>query len=468
MRVALVKVPATYATWHARPALGICYLAAVMEKHGIDVKIFDSYYEGQSAKQLVTHLFDYNPDLIGVTAMTHEVSTAAKIISQVKKTLACKVVIGGPNCTALPERTLREFPFFDFGIYGEGEKPLLDLVEKIANKEEEQFSKIEGLVFRRGNGQICINRPSEFLTADELKALPFPAFHKYHGDNPLTFSGKNNEYPIITSRGCPFKCSFCMRVLGNKIRRRTAQNVVQEIEYAISQYGAHTFNMVDELFLSNTSHTRQLLQMIIDERLNRRIRWRGLTRADFVNQDLVSLAKESGCIQLDMGVESGNNEILKSTNKGITLEQIRKSVEIIKKAGIYLVTYYIIGHPGEKRDTIQDTMRLAAELNTDHIAVGIMVPYPGTRIYEMARLGQMGYKLLNEHWSSYDKYGGKALEIEGLPYNEMVRFQQKIYLNFYLKNYRFKDLFVYTWSRRSAIVYFAKRRISKLIYFNRK
>jgi len=457
MKVALVKVPPTYSTWHHRPALGLSYLACVLEKNGIDVKIFDAHFNRWTTKQLITNLFSYKPTLIGITAMTHEIKPAAEIVSVVKENLECKAVVGGPHITALPLRTLREFPVFDYGIQGEGEKTLPNLVGKIVNENGKQLLSLDGLVFRSKHGEICCNKPASFLTSEELNSLPYPSFHQYFGSNSQALSKKNDEYAIVSSRGCHYNCAFCMRVLGNNVRWRSPENIVEEIKFAVSQYGAHTIDFVDEIFLTDTPRTRQILQTIIDEGLNRRIRWSGLTRANLVTQDIIALAKESGCKRIEMGVESGNDEVLKRISKAITTQQVKKAVDIIKNQGIYLVTYYILGHPGETKETIDDTIRFSAELNTDHIAVGLMVPYPGTRIYEYALSGQMGYKLLTEDWNQYDKYGGNALELTGLPHDELIRMQKKMYLNLYLKNHRVKDLFKFSWKRRSAFIYFLKR-----------
>ncbi len=457
MRIALFKVPPTYSTWHHRPVLGLSYLAAVLQEKGLEVKIFDAHFHQLSTEKLISSLIEFNPGLIGATAMTHEINTAADIVGMVKAQIDCTAVVGGPHVTALPERTLKEFPAFDCGICGEGEKAILALVESIERGGD--ISNIEGLVFRSKDAEVRFNPPAPLLTSEELDELPLPAFGQYFGDNHRALIGKGEEYPIITSRGCPYNCAFCMRVLGKKIRQRSPENIVGEIEFAVSTYGAHTINFQDEIFLSDTAHTRKVLQMIIDKGLNKRIRWVGLTRANLVNEDIIALAKESGCFHIEMGVESGNVEVLKNIKKGISIEQIKKAVRIIKGHGLYLVTYYILGHPGETRETVEDTIRLAAELNTDHIAVGLMVPYPGTQIYDYAQKGEMGYKLLTEDWSQYDKYGARSLELEALTYDELAHLQKRMYLNLYIKNFRIFDLARFVWERRSAVMYFLKRRI---------
>jgi radical SAM superfamily enzyme YgiQ (UPF0313 family) len=175
----------------------------------------------------------------------------------------------------------------------------------------------------------------------------------------------------------------------------------------------------------------------------------GQVRANFVTKKLITLAKEAGCYRLGMGVESGDEEILKTIDKGITIEQVKQATGIIKDAGISLGTYFILGHPNETRQTLRKTVDLAAELNTDTIAVGLMVPYPGTRIFDMAQKGEGGYRLLTKDWSQYDKYCGEVLGT-GVPYEELVKWQRWALINLYLKNLRFVNAFRFFWERRKA------------------
>ena len=456
MKVALIKPPATYADWYRRPVLGLAYISACLEANGIEGRIFDAYYHSWTEKALLDRVLAYKPDLVGITAMTHEIVPAGRIASQLKKALGVPVVIGGCHVTALPERTLAEFPDFDFGVYGEGERTFLELAASLPGASKANLRRIKGLVFRDGE-EIVRNEPRPFLTPEELGALPYPAFHHYYGRNSRALAGRSEYYVMFTTRGCPYPCAFCMQALGRRVRRCSTENICREIEYAITTYGAHTIDFADELFLFNTRESRDLLQAMIDKGLAKRIRWTGLARADFVTEELAALARKSGCHRLELGVESGDDEILKGIGKGITVAQVKKAVRIIKEAGIPLGTYFILGHPNETRETLEKTVDLAVELNTDTIAVGIMVPYPGTRVFEMARRGEAGYRLLTQDWSQYDKYGGKALEVAGLPYDDLVKWQRRAILNFYLKNFRFLDALRYLWQRRRAFQYLFKR-----------
>lgn len=460
MKVALVKPPPTYAYYNMRPVLGICYVGACLEQSGIDCRIFDAHYNAWSQKDTVEKVLAYGPDVVGFTAMTHEITQDAQMASRIKERLNAPTVVGGCHVTALPERTLREFPVFDYGVCGEGERTMPELMEYLREGDKREPPDIPGLALRDADGDIRINRPREPLTASELDALPYPDFKDYYNGR-VALSAKNSYYPMYTSRGCPFSCAFCMQVLGRKVRRRSADSIIAEMEYAISQYGAHTFDFSDDIFLFDNKDTHEVLQMMIDRSLAKRIRWSGLVRADLATEELIGLAKKAGCYRLEMGVESGDDEILKAINKGITVEQVRNAVKIVKRSGILLGTYYILGHPNETRETVKKTVDLAAELNTHTIAVGLMVPYPGTKIYEMAQQGEGGYRLLTEDWSEYDKYGGRALEVSALTFEELSKWQRRAILQFYIRNLRLLDLAKFIVQYRRGILFMGKKLISR-------
>ncbi|MFH1312294.1 MAG: radical SAM protein [Candidatus Eisenbacteria bacterium] len=454
----MVRSPTTYADWYRRPALGLAYLCSYLRANSLECRIFDAYYNSWSEDELCDRVTAYSPGLVGLTAMTHEIVTAARIASRVRMHLRMTAVIGGCHCTALPERTLSEFPVFDYGICGEAEAALLALVRCLEHADSRGLEAVDGVVFRRGQ-EVVTNGRAVPLDHDDLDCYPMPAFDDYYGNHKV-LRKRNAAYVLISSRGCPFSCAFCMRVLGSKVRRRSAESVCDEMEVAIERYGAHTFDFCDDTLLYRDGKTRDLLDLMVARGLQVKASWCGVTRADQVDRTTARMAKASGCFRLGIGVESGDDTVLETINKGITVEQVKSAVAILKEAGIAVDAYFIVGHPNETEESLRKTLELAVELNADTIAVGLMVPYPGTRIHQMATRGEGGYRLLTEDWTKYDKYGGRALELEGLPHEDLVRWQRRIVLRPYIKNRRFLDLARYVWVRRRALSFFAKRHLA--------
>lgn len=458
MKVALIRPPEVNPYWKAkRPSLGISYIASYLKAHSIEAKIFDANYSAWTETQTVEFIADYRPDIAGISSMTHEIASSHTIAGLIKKRLdGVPTVIGGCHITALPQETLVEFPNFTYGIYGEGEATMLSLIQCLAQQNPQAgLTQINGLVYRDADN-VLINQPRERLSSEELTQLSYPDFDQYYHSNKA-LADKGDYYVMISSRGCPYQCIFCMQVLGRQVRRRSAESVVEEMEYAIDRYGAHTIYFFDEIFLFNDRLTYDTLELIKKRDLPKRLRWRALTRVNLVDEKLIKNVKEAGCFALEIGIEAGSNEVLKRINKQITTEQTENAVGIIKKAGIAVDANYIFGHPHETVESIKDTIKLATKLNTDTIAIGIMTPYPGTKIYEMAQRGEGGYRLLTKDWSKYDKYGGKALELEGLPIAELEKWQRRGLLYFYLKNFRILDLIKFIIEYRRTIIGLLKK-----------
>lgn len=407
------------------PHLGLGYIAAALKESKKGITVIDAKLERIGLDRVVERLHRLEPDIIGLTAMTHEIGQAHKVAQIVKETLPQTVtVIGGIHATALPYETLSDFPGFDIVVFGEGEYTFSELVAAIESKSD--FHGIKGMGFREADG-IHINEPREPI--EDLDGLPFPAWE--------LFPVKGATYHIMATRGCPFRCTFCMRAMGNRVRNRTTQNVVQEIQSDIDIMKARYVIFADETFAIDKKWACQMLHLMRERGINKRIRWEGNTRVDLADYELFKEMKEAGCAWLGFGIESGAADILKATKKGITLAQAENAIELAKKAGLKTGGYFILGHPFETRETAQDTIDFATKLNTTTVAFGIMVPYPKTEIYEMAKEGEGGYKIISTDWADFNKSIGNSLELEGLSRKELEKLQLRGYLKFYLFNFRF-------------------------------
>lgn len=361
------------------PHLGLGYIAAYLRSKGVDCRVIDGKFEVIGLDEVERRLRAISPDIVGITSMTHEIQSASDVAQLAKEALPGSLtVIGGAHATALPAETLAEFPAFDVAVSGEGEHALFELVNARRNNGDLRDG-IKGLSYRVGN-DVRVNEPSEPIR--ELDELPFPAWELYP---------RSAAYPIITSRGCPFKCNFCMRMMGTLVRKRTVEDVLNELKRLCDTYSPRVIHFLD---------------LIIESGYHRRMKWDAQTRADLVDYSLLKRMKAAGCEWLGLGIESGNEQILKASGKGITLNQARNAVEMARRAGLKTDAYFIIGHPFETHETAMDTIRFAQRLRSTRATFGIMVPYPSTEVYDLAQKGEGGYALnihglarfQQEHW----------------------------------------------------------------------
>jgi len=362
------------------PSLGLLYLAAYLKKNNPEhkVKILDSQVEELTYAELKEVIKEDVPDIVGLPAMTFTIKDVIRTINLIKSINEdIVVVLGGPHVNLFPDETI-SIKGVDFVVLGEGEPAFLDLVNNISNFE--RLKEIGGLVFRE-NGHI-VNTGTRPLIQD-LDALPFPRrdltpYKKYTS----LLATSSVVTTMFTSRGCPYKCSFCDRPhLGNKFRYRSAENVVAEIEECI-EMGIGEILIYDDTFTVNRQRVVDICNLIIKKNL--RFTWDIRARVNTVDYDLLKLMKTAGCARIHYGVESGNPEILKILKKGITLDQVQTAFKLSKKVGISTLGYFMIGSPTETKETIMQTINFALNLDCDFAHFTITTPFPGTELYRDA------------------------------------------------------------------------------------
>jgi len=403
-----------------QPRLGLGYLAAYLTNQDINVEIIDAKFQGLNFRQVIDRIKERPADLIGITALTPEIVDAATLATGLKQELPDSlIVIGGPHANALPVQTLQEFPWFDFLVYGEGEITLYELVLALGGKKT--MEEVKGLVFR-GNG-IKLNEPRPYL--NNLDELPFPAWH---------LLPRAEQYPILAARGCPFRCIFCARTLGNKVRLRSPRNIVDEMEVLYENYHPGSIGFNDDTFGMNRRHSHELFDLIKERGLATKVKWYVETRVDVVDFEFLRRLKEAGCPTIGFGIESGNEKALDAIGKGTTLEQAERAVTLAKKARLRTHSFFILGHPYETEQTARDTIDFALRLNTSRANFGIMVPYPGTEIARMVERGEGNYRVLSRDWADYGKQIGNVLELTALSRTRLEQLQFTGYVKFYLLN----------------------------------
>ncbi|NOZ71230.1 MAG: radical SAM protein [Chloroflexi bacterium] len=362
---------------NAYPSLGLGYLAAVSEQEGHEARIFDfGLHPERPLSEEVQDVIDYRPDLIAFTSMTTSFASVEETAAMLKDALGVTTIIGGPHATTLPQLTL-ENPNFDYLIYGEGEEVFRDFIRALDNHTH-TWEGMTGLWYKQ-DGHV-INGGERRLISD-LDALPYPARHLFQLEQyPLYAPNGEQMVTVLSSRGCPYNCSFCFKgIVGRTYRQRSPENIADELETIMHQYGVRNFYFIDDLFTIDVRRLDQILDHFIQRNMD--IRWRCLARVDRVNPELLRKMYKAGCRQIHYGIESGNEEVLKRTAKHIRLDQVREAVRWTEEAGIHSKGYFILGLPGDTEETIEETIEFAASLDLSEAMFSIATPMPGTQLW---------------------------------------------------------------------------------------
>jgi anaerobic magnesium-protoporphyrin IX monomethyl ester cyclase len=430
MRIALIQPPprSEYDRHWARFAgLGIAYVASSLRAAGHTIELLDGKLAGLTVDDMVARVRDLQPDLVGITCMTVEYPRAVEIARRIKHQRAdVPVVVGGAHVNAVGGQALEEGEAFDYACVGEGEHLACELADALERRADP--SAIPGLVSRRGNEIVTAvpRRPP-----DDYDVLPFPAWDLF---------GPVDTLPLITHRGCPFQCVFCSHNSGFKPRYRTPGNVLEEVEQVLACYRPRRIRIEDETFGLHMGRTKAILEGIIAREHHRRVQFSAQTRVDRIDEEFIRLLKAANFETLELGVETGNPEVLRRIKKGITLEQVEYAVALAKANGLRVWCKFILGHPHETHETIRDTLDFIAKINPHQLSVSIMTPFPGTPIHEMALRGEGGYRFLGGGWEDFDKYSSGVLELDTVSLAQLKRYQILAYVNLYVRNRRLREL----------------------------
>ena len=376
------------------PPLGLAYLAAALEQAGVEVKILDYVVYPYQRDALESVLKEFNPRVAGATAVSMTADHAIQVLSDVKTIdPGILTVMGGPHISFCAQETLETFTELDAAVIGEGEETLVELLRAVEGARD--FDTVSGIVYRAGS-KILTTPKREWIK--DLDALPFPARHLL----PLgRYRTLGMPISMTTSRGCPYKCIFCVgrKMGGAKVRYHSADRVAAELQY-LADLKFHQINIADDLFTADQNHCLAVCEEILQRNLD--INWTAFARVDTISEKLLSKMKAAGCTAVSFGIESANPAILKTIKKGITIEQIRNAIRICRQVGINPYASFILGLPGETPQTIKETRAFAANMQKEGLAYGfhILAPFPGTEV--RAQNGRLGIRILTDDWSRYD------------------------------------------------------------------
>jgi anaerobic magnesium-protoporphyrin IX monomethyl ester cyclase len=362
--------------------LGLAYVAAALEKSGFSVEIYDNYLLGRSIEEVKSEIAKRQPEIVGITVSSLTYSRCVEMAKAVKEVCPnCKVVVGGPHASYMPE-TLLQHAEIDFAVIGEGESAMIQLAASILKGEPKSVQATIPGVACKITGQT-VSTPQQFIS--DLDIIPLPARHllpmKMY-DRALPYIDAKPVDTMSVLRGCPYQCAYCetRELWGTNCRAFSPQRVVNEIKHLVEHYGTKGIYFVGDNFTINKARTQQVCKLIKENQLD--LKWTCETRADLINKEVLSDMKTSGCQTIFFGVESGSPRIQRKLNKNIDLQEVKHAFDLTRQVGIRTATSFMLGIPGETVEDMHATYKYAKSLNADITMFNIYIACPGSKLYD--------------------------------------------------------------------------------------
>lgn len=443
------------------PSLGLAYIASLLRENQYDVSILDAYVSQFSINKTVDEIVRIEPGILGISVLTTSAFVVEKIVTQIRSLLPKTLIVMGNLHASLFAEELLIKRYADVIIHQEGEYTMLEVANAVKNKAS--FELIKGISYLK-DGAVQHNELRPFI--EDLDSLPYPArdlfdMDKYRSDPRTAVKGKKtglSEMQILTSRGCPYACTFCSsrttKSQGNKYRMRKPERVVDEIEHLYDKYGRSVFSFMDLVFPLVKSHAIQLCEELIKRGLNQRISWLCEPRVKPLDRETLRIMKESGCARVCFGIESGNQEMLDALKKQFTLDDVRQAVSMAKAERLEVDGMFMLGLPAETYEMTRKTINFAKELDVRFAMFNLFVPYPGCELYDILKSEN---KIMADDWSAFTSYpsysGNKPVYVpDGRNWQELVQAQKQAMRGFYLrrkfiigelKRFRLSNLYCY-------------------------
>ncbi len=413
----------------AWPPLDLMIISGLLEKYKISSTIYDANTLRTTFKDLSEKIKEEDPKIVvfttSTTSIMHDIEVA-KVVKEVSGDILTVAI--GTHVMALPEETLRESPHLDVCVYSEPELPVLDIV-----KEGYKLEKANGIAYRKGDDIV---KTSPHTLCHNMDDFGFPSHNKIPLElyrDPLM--RKSPMTITYGQRGCINRCTYCCSTFYGPIRHRTIDHLISELKW-IEELGIKEIRWFDMGFTNNLGWAEKLLDRMKAEKID--LTWNCNARSDRLPDELLAKMKEAGCHAISIGGESGDPTILKNVKKNVTPEVIKGAVERTRKAGISPMVYFMVGLPGETRETAQHTINFAKEINPDIVTFGVATPHPGTEFYNYVKENK---HFENYDWSQYDPNKKPVFGYPDFSSDEIYETMKHGYQSFYLRpSYVFKRM----------------------------
>ncbi len=434
--------------------LGLMYLSSYLKKNGFcDIKMLDGRAENlKGTTKYVEMIQAFNPDIIGISAMHHEAQASKHLAGLIKNTKKnCVVVIGGAYPSSDYESCLK-CRDIDFAVIGEGEETFVELVKCI--EEGKTVENVKGVAYRKGGTTIFNGNRTPI---EDLDTIPYPDYSLvdmnlyFYGSRPSITNPiywKKKAVNIMTSRGCPFQCTYCHKIFGKHIRYRSIDNVMGEISFLHRKYKIEEVEFLDDCFNLNLKRAKKLLDALIESKMELKISFPNGLRVDNIDKELIEKLKGANTYKVSFGIETASPRLQVKIRKNINLEKAKRTINMVAESGIHTTGFFMLGLPSETEQEMKMTINYALNSSLHSVSFLILTPFPGTEIWEHACLG-------NGDYTHYDKI---SVNLSYVSDERLYQLRKMAYRKFYFNAKRALALFRLLKGKRN-ITYNVKRMI---------
>lgn len=402
------------------PPLNLCIVAATAEAAGWEVQLIDGEVENLDFDQIYERVKDFGADLIGMTSTTPFFHRVVDVATQFKSRCDIPIIVGGTHFSIVREEAFEDV--FDYVVYGEAEMMFGDFLHGFEHGEP--VAHIQGLMTRNADGTIRNN--GEALRIPNLDDAPRPSRHLLPHKKYISGTYDYGMRPYTSmqmSRGCPFTCVYCATdFYGLKVRRRSVESSLDEIEYLVNEMGFKHIYFFDDTLTLKRKFILEICAGIKERGIE--FTWEGSTRANLWDEEMVTKMKDAGLVRISFGLETSDPEVRELIEKGLPLEDYVVSNRLNNTLGVETINSVMLGMPGDTRESIKETISfLRKARDIQHATYSIAMPYPGTELHRMAKAGEHGLELIERDYSKYQRYNSAVMIVNGISPEEMIELQ---------------------------------------------